>query len=117
MAFEILQARSADDPRDLLYPTPSVAKNSFELEEDDGVIDAFEASAVISRVLKGERSQETGRAEGINGTVAITGSRLVFACTEFRTGGGMVGYGSVGALVAVTANAVSKAAAVRGTRG
>jgi hypothetical protein len=62
-------------------------------------------------------TREVAHAERIKAAVALTDTRLVVACTQFRTGGGWRGYGAGGAAVAIAANAVSKAVATRGTKG
>lgn len=118
MVFEILQARRLDDAADPLYPLPGAQENSFVLEPDDGDEPwTYDCTTVIARTLKGGTSRDVGRAERIRGTVTITDSRFVFACTAFRTGGGYRGYGAAGALVGMAANAVSRAAAARETAG
>lgn len=118
MTFEILQARSAGDAPDPLYPTPGPTENSFRLEPGDGVTPlTYDCVSVVATTTLNKATNEVGRADRIKGAITITNSRFVFSCSEFRTGGGLLGYGSAGALVAVTANAISKAAAVRGTRG
>lgn len=116
--FEPLQARSAAEAPDDLYPLPSAGMNSFELEDGDGTNLAWwEAEAVSATIGRRGQVREVARAARIKGAVALTDSRLVFACTEFRTGGGWRGYGLGGAAVAIAANAVSKARSIRETQG
>jgi hypothetical protein len=117
MPYEVLQARSIDDTPDPNYPNPGAPQNSYVPEADDGTPTLVSATAVIAdMVSKGGR--ELGRAERISGTFAVTDSRAVFSCTEFRTGGGWRGYGGIaGPLMAMGMNAASKAANVRKTRG
>ena len=47
----------------------------------------------------------------------VTDSRVALACEMYDKGGGWVGFGAGGLLVAVTANAVSKARAASRSRG
>jgi hypothetical protein len=117
MAFDVLQARSVEDLPDPDYPNPGPEQNTYVPEPDDGQPTFINVTAVIAeRVSDGGR--ELGRAERIRGVLAVTDSRVVFSCTEFRTGGGWHGYGGLaGPLLAVTMNAASKASNVRKTRG
>jgi hypothetical protein len=115
--FEMLQARSADDPMDPLYPVPGEQPNSVILEPGDGAARQATVTSVLAQVKKGSDTVTVGKADNIKGTVTITDSRVVFACTDFRRGGGWRGYGPAGLLTAATANAVSHAVAKRSTRG
>jgi hypothetical protein len=116
--YEPLQARSVTEAPDDLYPLPSTGVNSFELESGDGTdLVWWEAEAVTATIGGRGEVREVAHAERIKGAVALTDSRLVFACTEFRTGGGWRGYGLGGAAVAVAANAVSKSRSIRETQG
>jgi hypothetical protein len=117
MTFELLQARSVDDPTDPNYPNPGPAQNSFAPEPNDGTPTLVNVTAVIGAMVS-NGGRELGRAERISGIFAVTDSRCVFSCTEFRTGGGWRGYGGLaGPLVAMGMNAASKASNVRKTRG
>ncbi|HEX3680169.1 MAG TPA: hypothetical protein VHU90_10650 [Galbitalea sp.] len=74
-------------------------------------------TAVIADLVS-NGGRQVGRAERITGVLAVTDSRVVFSCTEFRTGGGWRGYSVLAdPLLAVTMNAASKASNVRKTRG
>jgi hypothetical protein len=117
MSFEVLQARSVEDAPDPDYPNPGPAQNSYVSESDDGTPTLVNVTAVIAAMVS-NGGRELGRAERISGIFAVTDSRAVFSCTEFRTGGGWRGYGGMaGPLMAMTMNAASKAANVRKTRG
>jgi hypothetical protein len=117
MGFDVLQARSVDDVPDADYPNPGPAQNSYFPEADDGVPTFVNVTAVIADLVS-NGGRELGRAERIAGVLAVTDSRVVFSCTEFRTGGGWRGYGGIaGPLMAMTMNAASKASNVRKTRG
>jgi len=117
IVFEVLQARTVDDAPDPDYPNPGTAQNSYVPEPDDGQPTFIPATAVIAKNVS-NGSREVGRAERITALLAVTESRVVFSCTEFRTGGGWRGYGGLaGPLVAVTMNAASRASNVRKTRG
>jgi hypothetical protein len=117
MVFEILQARSCDDSPDPMYPLPSDRPNAVVLEQDDGAARQATATAVSVEVRKVGSSVTVAKAENIKGTVTVTDSRVIFACTDFRRGGGWRGYGTAGILTAVAANAISHANAKRSTRG
>jgi hypothetical protein len=117
MAFEVLQARSVDDVPDQGYPNPGPGHNSYVPEPDDGQPTLVDVTAVIADLVS-NGGREIARAERIRGVLAVTDSRVVFSCTEFRTGGGWRGYGGLaGPLMAVTMNAASKASNVHKTRG
>jgi hypothetical protein len=117
MPFDVLQARSVDDVATHDYPNPGSAPNSYLPETNDGQPTLINVTAVIANLVS-NGGRELARAERITGVLAVTDSRVVFSCTEFRTGGGWSGYGGLaGPLMAVTLNAASKASNVRKTRG
>jgi hypothetical protein len=117
MPFDVLQARSVEDVPDQSYPNPGAGPNSYLSEPDDGQPTLIPVTAVIADLVS-NGGRELARAERISGVLAVTDSRVVFSCTEFRTGGGWRGYGGLaGPLMAVTMNAASKASNVRKTRG
>jgi hypothetical protein len=117
MAFDVLQARSVDDVPDQGYPNPGPGQNSYVPEPDDGQPTLINVTAVIADLVSNS-GREIARAERIRGVLAVTDSRVVFSCTEFRTGGGWRGYGGLaGPLMAVTMNAASKVSNVHKTRG
>ena len=117
MTFELLQARAADDPHDDLYPSPAESKNSVVLEPDDGQVRVADVDAVRAEAILNDQRTPLGEATDIKGALLLTDSRLVFACTDFRRGGGWRGYGTAGLLTAAAANAISHAVARHGTRG
>lgn len=117
MAFEFLQPRSADDPVDPLFPIPGDRKNSVVLEDGEQVLATADAFAVSGTLRADGQNYSLGKVESIAGSVTVTDSRVTFACTDFKRGGGWSGYGAAGIAVAMTANAISNANARRKTRG
>lgn len=120
MAFEVLQARTPDEPADPLYPIPAPDGLSYLTEPGDGSVIVLDVRAATSSVAGngGERAQvETARVTDVKAKVVITESRVIFLCKQFRSGTHMRGYGGAAApLLAMTVNAATKAAANRKVR-
>jgi len=121
LSFNVLAVRSGqDDGDDVLYPVPSDA-SSPELI----TLDAYDGPNVMRVVATAVRVMESGRAglktlvrlSDVRIDIYITDGRLALACEKYDKGGGWVGFGGAGVLVAVAANAVSKARAASRSRG
>jgi zinc ribbon protein len=121
MSFNVLAVQSGLDPGDgALYPKVSdgTGPEIITLENQDGP-NVMRAVATAVRVLEvGETGLKTlVRLREVKIDVYVTDSRLALACEKYDKGGGWVGFGPGGLLVAVTANAVSKARAASRSRG
>jgi hypothetical protein len=121
VSFNVLTIRSGlDTDGGALYPVLSEVSGPeiIVLDHQDGQqVTRVVATAV--RVLEaraGSLKQLVGLRE-VKIDVFITDSRLALACEKYDKGGGWVGFGAGGLLVAVTANAVSKARAASRSRG
>lgn len=121
MSFNVLTIRSGlDTGDDALYPTVSDASGPANI-----TLDARDGHQVMNVVATAVRVLETGPAglktlvkmQEVKIDVYVTDSRLALACQKYDKGGGWVGFGAGGLLVAVTANAVSKARAASRSRG
>lgn len=121
MSFNVLTIRSgADTGDDALYPTVSDASGPANI-----TLDARDGQQVMQVVATSVRVLEAGSAglktvvklQEVKIDVYVTDSRLALACQKYDKGGGWVGFGTGGVLVAVTANAVSKARAASRSRG
>lgn len=120
MAFNVLAIRTGSDAGDgALYPvlTDLEEPGLLALDEHDGSdVKTFVATAV--KVIQvAETAKTLFRLGDVRIDVLVTESRLALACEKFDKGGGWVGFGAGGLLVAVTANAVSKARAAKRSRG
>ena len=120
MSFNVLIVRSGLSAGDgALYPMLSDTSSPelIALEEYDG----SHVSKLIATAVQVCEVREGGlktlvRLREVKIDVYITDGRLALACEKYDKGGGWVGFGG-GALVAVTANAVSKARAAHRSRG
>ena len=121
VSFNVLTIRSgADTGDDALYPTVSDASGLANI-----TLDARDGQHVMQVVATSVRVLEIGSAgiktvvklQEVKIDVYVTDSRLALACQKYDKGGGWVGFGAGGVLVAVTANAVSKARAASRSRG
>jgi hypothetical protein len=120
MSFNVLSVRSYGEGDDgALYPLLSdlSAPGPIALDGyDGGDVKNFVATAV--QVLEvGKTPPTLIRLRQVKIDVYLTDGRLALACEKYDKGGGWVGFGGAGALVAVTANAVSKARAASRSRG
>jgi hypothetical protein len=120
VSFNVLTIRNgAEAGGDALYPALSdadqpgiIAPDSY----DGGNITSFVATAV--RVFEVAATARTLiKLREVRIEVYVTDGRLALACEKYDKGGGWTGFGAGGVLVAVTANAVSKARAAKRSRG
>jgi hypothetical protein len=121
VSFNVLTIRSGlDTGDDALYPAVSDASGPANI-----TLDARDGQHVMQVVATSVRVLEVGSAglktvvklQEVKIDVYVTDSRLALACQKYDKGGGWVGFGTGGVLVAVTANAVSKARAASRSRG
>lgn len=120
MSFNVLAIRTGSDAGDgALYPvlTDLSEPGLIALDEHDGSdVKSFVATAV--KVIQVAETPKTlFRLGDVRIDVLVTESRLALACEKYDKGGGWVGFGAGGLLIAVTANAVSKARAAKRSRG
>jgi len=120
VSFNVLTIRTgAETGDDALYPALSepdqpglIALDSY----DGGNIVSIVATAV--RVLEiAATSRTLIKLREVRIDVYVTDGRIALACEKYDKGGGWTGFGVGGVLVAVTANAVSKARAASRSRG
>ena len=121
MSFNVLTIRSGlDTADDALYPALSDVSvpDVIALDRRDGQqVTRVVATAV--RVLEARAGglKQLVSLREVKIDVFVTDSRVALACEKYDKGGGWVGFGAGGLLVAVTANAVSKARAASRSRG
>jgi hypothetical protein len=121
VTFNVLLIRSGlDTGSDAMYPVLSDASNPEPISMDkyDGP-DVVKIAATAVRVLQvgGAGLKTLVRLRDVRIDVFITDGRLALACENYDKGGGWVGFGGAGVLVAVTANTVSKIRAANRSRG
>lgn len=116
----ILKIRATDDIEDgRLNPIPAQAPGGWliEKESDDGdrPVLLLVTSVALQEVLPGG-CKTLLRASKINGILYITDCRVAFACENYDKGSRHWGIGA-GAIVALAADGISKAAAVHRRKG
>jgi len=121
LSFNVLAIRSGlDTGDDALHPVLSDASGTDIIEFDDydgpNVMWLVATAVSVMRISDGGLKTLT-RIQNVKIDVYITAGRLALACEKYDKGGGWAGFGVGGLLVAVTANAVSKARAARRSRG
>lgn len=119
MSFNVLTIRSGlDTGDDALHPVLSDASSPDIIAMDD--YDGPNVTKVVAtavRVLEaGSELKTLVKLREVKIDIYITDGRLALACEKYDKGGGWVGFGGAGLLVAVTANAVSKARAASRSR-
>ncbi|MGH3151048.1 MAG: hypothetical protein ACRDOB_09995 [Streptosporangiaceae bacterium] len=120
MSFNVLAVRSGlDTEDDALHPILSDASRPelIALDAYDGtnVVQAVATAVCVMQV--GDRGlRNLVRLRDVKINIYITDGRLALACEKYDKGGGWVGFGA-GAVIAITANAVSKARAASRSRG
>lgn len=120
LSFNVLAIRSGlDTGDDALDPVLSDVSSpdiiDFDAYDGPNVVRVVATAVCVMRVRDGGLKTLT-RLRDIKIDIYITDGRLALACVKYDKGGGWVGFGT-GALVAVTANAISKARAARRSRG
>lgn len=120
MSFNVLSIRTGDEVDDgALYPLVSDVSQVglIALDGYDGVSVTTVVATAVRIMEIGETTKTLMRLRDVKIDVYITDSRVAMACEKYDKGGGWVGFGGAGVLVAVTANAVSKARAASRSRG
>jgi hypothetical protein len=121
MPFNVLTIRSGlNTGDDALYPILSDASRPevVALDDYDGPNGQhLTASAVHIIEVRDGALKTLIRLRDVKIDVYITDGRVALACEKYDKGGGWVGFGGVGLMVAVTANVVSKARAAGRSRG
>jgi hypothetical protein len=121
VGFNVLAVRSGEDTGDdALHPLLSDASHPelIALDRYDGP-NVARTVATDARVFQvnGRGLKQIAKLTDVRIDVYITDGRLAMACQKYDKGGGWVGFGGAGLLIAVTANVVSKARAARRSRG
>jgi hypothetical protein len=121
VGFNVLTIRSGlDTGDDALYPALSDLSGPeiIVLDRQDGQhVTRLVATAVRVLEVREGGLKQLVRLREVKIDVFVTDSRVALACEKYDKGGGWVGFGPGGVLVAVTANAVSKARAASRRRG
>ena len=122
-SFQFMVVRDVDtslrpDVDGLIYPLPGSTANSVVSEPRDGSnAKRIVASGFKVLDLTGGQVRRLSEASDLRIDILITSSRVAFACSKFKKGGGWTPFG-VGALpVALVLNGVSKARAASQRRG
>jgi hypothetical protein len=118
MTYAFATLRTQDDNDSSMFPAFSGPSDPyvFELQPDDGThVTQFVATALKVHELRTKKTLLSLR--DIKGQCFLTDARFVFCCEKYDKGGGWVGFGGLGAAVAITANAVSKARAAHRRKG
>jgi hypothetical protein len=121
VSFNVLTIRSGQDAGDdALHPMLSDASSSeiVAMDRYDGpnVMNVVATAVRVLEVCDGNL-KTLAKLREVKIDIYITDGRLALACEKYDKGGGWVGFGGAGVLVAVTANAVSKARAASRRRG
>ncbi len=120
MSYNVLTIRTGGEPGDAaLYPLLSDLSQPglIALESQDGPNVVSIVATAVRVMSAGESLKTVVRLRDVRIDVYITDGRLALACEKYDKGGGWVGFGGAGVLIAVTANAVSKARAASRSRG
>lgn len=121
MSFDVLAIRSGlDSGDDVRYPALSDTSGPgiIAMEPYDGPnVTRVVATAVTVMRVGNPGLKTLTRLRDVKIDVYITDGRLALACEKYDKGGGWVGFGGAAFLVAVAANAVSKARAASRSRG
>jgi hypothetical protein len=121
MPFNVLTIRSGlNTGDDALYPMLSDASCHELIALDD--YDGPNGQRLVATAVQVLQIHDGGlktlvRLRDVSIDVYITDGRIAVACEKYDKGGGWSGFGGVGLMVAVTANAVSKARAASRSRG
>src|SRR5580700_10466326 len=121
MPFNVLTIRSGlNTGDDALYPMLSDASCHEVIALDD--YDGPNGQRLVATAVQVLQIHDGGlktlvRLRDVSIDVYITDGRVAVACEKYDKGGGWSGFGGVGLMVAVTANAVSKARAASRSRG
>jgi hypothetical protein len=120
MTFNVLAVRDAADRDGRIWPVLAAQPGGMPVAEEDldgDRIVRLPVSGVGVLEVTGGGQRRVFRSGDISGSLYITGGRAVFASASFDKGSTWVGFGGVGAAVALTATAVSKARAAARRRG
>lgn len=120
MSFNILTIRTGEETGDdALYPLLSDPSDPGLIAPDgyDGPNSVTVVATGVRVVALGDPVKTLVRLRDVKIDVCVTDGRVTLACEKYDKGGGWVGFGAGGLLVAVTANAVSKARAASRSRG
>jgi len=113
----MLAIRTADEEDGRLYPLPDEQKGSVRMEQWDGEPLRLTGSALVIQELRSGKWRTLQRLRDVKLDLLITDSRLVVSCSKFDKGGGWIGFGGGGVVLALAANGVSKARAAHRRHG
>lgn len=120
MSFNVLTIRSGGETdNEALYPVLSDPSHPEIIAPDqyDGPDIVRVVATAVRVTAAGEQLKTLVQLRDVKIDIYVTGGRLAIACEKYDKGGGWVGFGGAGVLVAVTANAVSKMRAASRSRG
>ncbi len=120
MSFNVLAIRTGSEAGDgALYPVLSDPSEQVlvELDSYDGSDTKTFVATGVKVLQVGETLKTLIRLRDVQIEVLVTEARLALACEKYDKGGGWVGFGVGGFVVAQAANAVSKARAAKRSRG
>jgi hypothetical protein len=120
VSFNVLAIRTGSDAGDgALYPVLSDPDEPrlLALDDHDGPDTKTFVATTVRVIQAGEPARTLIRLRDVKIEVLVTEARLALACEKYDKGGGWVGFGVGGFVVAQAANAVSKARAAKRSRG
>ena len=120
MTFNVLTIRAGDDPGDdAMYPVLSDVSQPELIAFDryDGQNTMRVVATAVQVMTTGSQLKTLAKLREVKIDVYITDGRLALACEKYDKGGGWVGFGGAGVLIAATANTVSKIRAANRSRG
>lgn len=120
MSFNVLTIRTGGETgNEALYPVLSDASQPEIIAPDqyDGPNIVRVVATAVRVAAAGEQLKTLVQLRDVKIDVYVTDGRLAIACEKYDKGGGWVGFGGAGAMVAITANAVSKIRAASRSRG
>lgn len=120
MTFNVLALRDAADSDGRIWPVLAAQPGGMLVAEEDldgdRIVRLPVSGAGVLEVTGGGQRRVFASGD-LSGSLYITGGRVVFASASFDKGSTWVGFGGIGAAVALTATAVSKARAAARRRG
>lgn len=120
MSFNVLTIRSGDETgNEALYPVLSDPSQPEIIATDryDGANIVRVVATAVRVSAVGAQLKTLVQLRDVKIDMYVTDGRLAIACEKYDKGGGWVGFGGTGAVVALTANAVSKIRAAARSRG
>jgi hypothetical protein len=120
VSFNVLTIRTGGETgNEALFPVLSDPSQPQIIAPDryDGPNIVRVVATAVRVAAAGEQVKTLVQLRDVKIDVYVTDGRLAIACEKYDKGGGWVGFGGAGAMVAITANAVSKMRAASRSRG